>query len=161
MKKALYIITIIVVLALIAAGVYYWFFYSKVPQQDTNGISIDNGFNPITSGNLPTNTNNQTVNNGDTENNNTEQNTNNEEFKLPKLRQISSAPVAGYVASSTASSSLVRFVDRGTGHIYEAESISDKINKISNTTLPKIYEAYGNKNGTNFILRYLKNDSDI
>lgn len=161
MKKALYIITIIVVLTLIAAGVYYWFFYSKVPQQNTNGISIDNGFNPITSGNLPTNTNNQTVNNGDTENNNTEQNTNNEEFKLPKLRQISSAPVAGYVASSTASSSLVRFVDRGTGHVYEAENISDKINKISNTTLPKIYEAYGNKNGTNFILRYLKNDSDI
>jgi hypothetical protein len=52
-------------------------------------------------------------------------------------------------------------VDRGTGHVYEAENISDKINKISNTTLPKIYEAYGNKNGTNFILRYLKNDSDI
>ncbi|NDB60926.1 hypothetical protein EB001_21145 [bacterium] len=80
---------------------------------------------------------------------------------MPKLRQISSAPVAGYIASSTASSSVVRFVDRGTGHVYEANNISESITKISNTTLPKIYEAYSNKNGTNFLFRYLKNDSDI
>ena len=160
MKKALYTITTIIILALIAAGIYYWFFYSKVPPQNTDGNNIDTGFNPLTNGGLPGNNGNQTGNNDNVDNTNNNQ-TNNAEFKLPKLRQISSAPVAGYIASSTASSSVVRFVDRGTGHVYEANNISESITKISNTTLPKIYEAYSNKNGTNFLFRYLKNDSDI
>lgn len=163
MKKALYIITIVVILALIGAGVYYWFFYTKVPSQNNVVNNVDTEFNPITSGGLPENTNNQADNNNENDTS-SDQNTdsnNSNEFKLPKLRQISSAPVAGYMASSTASSSVVRFIDRGTGHVYEANNISEGIIKISNTTLPKIYEAYGNKNGTNFIFRYLKNDSDI
>jgi hypothetical protein len=161
MKKALYIITTIVILALIAAGIYYWFFYSKVPPQNPDENIIDTGFKPIGNGNLSGGNGNQTGSEGNVDNTSNNQNSENSVYKLPKLRQISSAPVAGYVASTTASSSLVRFIDRGTGHIYEADNLSDKVVKISNTTLPKIYEAYSNKNGTNFILRYLKNDSDV
>jgi hypothetical protein len=55
---------------------------------------------------------------------------------------------------------LVRFIDRGTGHVYQANNITADIEKISNTTLPKIYEAYWNKNLTNSILRYLKDGTE-
>lgn len=161
MKKTLYIITTIIILALVGFGVYYWFFYSKVPPQNPDENVIDTGFKPIGNGNLSGGNGDQTGSEGNADNTNNNQNSENSVYKLPKLRQISSAPVAGYVASTTASSSLVRFVDRGTGHIYEADNLSDKVIKISNTTLPKIYEAYSNKNGTNFVLRYLKNDSDV
>ena len=161
MKKALYIITTIVILTLIGFGVYYWFFYSKVPPQNPDENVIDTGFKPIGNGNLSGGNGDQTGSESNVDNTNNNQNSETSVYKLPKLRQISSAPVAGYVASTTASSSLVRFVDRGTGHVYEADNLSDKVIKISNTTLPKIYEAYSNKNGTNFVLRYLKNDSDV
>ena len=161
MKKTIYIIFIIVLLALIGGGIYYWFFYSKIPITTVDGTTPDknSGFSPFTGQNI--------INQNDRNSTTTQQvpdtdiSSTNGEYKLPKLRQLSTTPIAGYIASSTASSSIARFVDRGTGHIYEASNISPNIVKISNTTLPKIYEAYGNKNGTNFILRYLKNDTDI
>lgn len=161
MKKVIYIIFIVVLLALIGGGIYYWFFYSKIPitTVDDTTNATKSGFSPFTGQNIiDQNDKNSTI----TQNiQNTDTSPTSSEYKLPKLRQLSTTPVAGYIASSTASSSIARFIDRGTGHIYEASNISPDIVKISNTTLPKIYEAYGNKNGTNFILRYLKNDTDI
>ena len=92
MKKALYTITTIVIIALIGFGIYYWFFYSKVPPQNNDGNNVDTGFNPLTNGGLPGNTDNQTGNNNNVDNTDNNQ-TNNAEFKLPKLRQISSVKI--------------------------------------------------------------------
>lgn len=84
-----------------------------------------------------------------------------------KLFQISSTPVAGAIALSRSaglrqatSTTFVRYVDRATGHIYDADLATlDKI-KISNQTLPKIYEAYFRPDGNAVLMRYLKNNSD-
>jgi hypothetical protein len=46
------------------------------------------------------------------------------------------------------------------GHVYQTNDVNLAIDKISNTTLPKIYEAYWNKNLTAVILRYLRDNSD-
>lgn len=62
------------------------------------------------------------------------------------------------MASTTASSTVVRYIDRGVGHVHESLSINEAINKISNTTIPKIYESYWNKNLNATILRYIKDD---
>jgi hypothetical protein len=90
---------------------------------------------------------------------------------MPKLRQLSATPVGGMAASTTKIKSLtlasttedatiIRFIDRGAGHIFQADDLHLGIDKISNTTLPKIYESYWNKNLTTVILRYLKENTD-
>ncbi len=83
------------------------------------------------------------------------------ETKIPVLRHLSTTPIGGYMASTTASSTLVRYIDRGVGHVYEATNDSAVISKISNTTIPKIYESYWNRNANAGILRYLRDEGSI
>ncbi len=162
MKKTLAIITILLILSLIGAGLYYYlYFYSKNPKLNlpNNTGSTNSGFSPFdnsNSGNKTSSTSTQSSNIATS----TNTKTTDSEYKNPKLRQISTTPIAGMTASSTASTSIVRFMDRGTGHIFEARNTSSEIKTLSNTTLPKIYEMFGNKNGNNFIVQYLKNDTD-
>lgn len=163
MKKLLTFIIILLILGLLGGGFYYWYYYVRTPAEvilDENGNPISSGFSPF---NRPyTSTDSPAINTpvATTTQATSTEIVNEEAYVLPKLRQLSTTPVAGFYASSTASSSIVRFMDRGTGHIFEATTLSADIKKISNTTLPKIYESYGNKNGTAFVLRYLKTDSD-
>ncbi len=151
-------ITIVILLLLgVGGGVYYWYYFVQNPTLGENGEILD----PFTF--LPFNRT-PAVRTPVVQVPNTpvdeQPSQPNEPLKLPKLRQLSSTPIAGMAASTTASSSLVRFMDRGTGHVYEASDISNEIKKLSNTTLPKIYESYWNKNLTSLVLRYLRDDSD-
>jgi len=163
MKKFLISIIVILILAVLGGGAYYWYFFIlnpdvvTVPTGTNTAPSIFSPFNnskkppepqvaPVEEPAVATTT--VIIDNV-------------EVFSPPKLRQISKTPVAGVFASSTASSSIVRYMDRGTGHLFEATNLSNEITTLSNTTLPKIYEAYGNRNGSNFIIRYLKDDTDI
>ncbi len=91
-----------------------------------------------------------------------------DEFAGPTqdLFRISDTPVAGSVVFIKNGKPIVRYVDRATGHIYDvtlptnASSTSlDKV-KVSNNTLPKIYEAYFRSDGNAVLLRSLKDDSD-
>jgi len=86
------------------------------------------------------------------------------------LFQISAEPVAGAVVlnrgASTGSTSspqatIVRYVDRATGHIYDIDLTTRTKTKISNQTLPKIYEAYFRADGNSVLLRSLKDNSDV
>ena len=60
------------------------------------------------------------------------------------------------------STEVMRWVDRATGNIYETASSTLETTRISNTTIPKIYEAYfvGPK-GKNIIFRNLLNETDV
>jgi len=78
---------------------------------------------------------------------------------LPRLRQITNSPTAGIIALGTNSSSTARYTERATGHIYEAFLKTGEIVRLSNTTIPKIYEAVWNPVGASTIFRYLT-DSD-
>ncbi|MCF7865790.1 MAG: hypothetical protein K9M11_04815 [Candidatus Pacebacteria bacterium] len=55
----------------------------------------------------------------------------------------------------------IRYIERGTGHIYETATSTLEKTRISNTTTPKIYEAYFTDKGDNLILRGLIGSSDI
>lgn len=162
MKKFLTITIIVIFISVIGGGVYYVYFYSKVPKVNNGPVittTQNPGFSPFNGSNGSNN--NQIAATTTTTNTQTnETNTQNDSYSIPKLRKLSSTPVAGFVASSTASSTSIRFIDRGTGHIYEASNLTGIVSKISNTTLPKIYEAYGNRAGNQFVYRYLKDDSD-
>ncbi|MSR87804.1 MAG: hypothetical protein EXS69_01390 [Candidatus Zambryskibacteria bacterium] len=91
-----------------------------------------------------------------------------------KLFRISNTPVAGFVAFNTpqtnskqgSTNTVVRYIDRATGHIFDAiipsATTTGVIQKtrITNNTLPKIYEAHFRSDGGMVLLRALRGDSD-
>jgi len=89
------------------------------------------------------------------------------EDNIPLLRKISDVPVAGgYMfqpevdqQKDTENYSLIRFIERGTGHIYETSTNSLTQVRISNTTIPKIQETVW-LDKDSLIIRYL-DDNDI
>jgi len=98
---------------------------------------------------------------------------NNSPERIPTLRRISQDPISGGIVfvktteeivsgkKTKATSTLIRFTDRGTGHIFETSPDTLAHTKISNTTVPKIYESLWGKDGTRVILRYLESDESI
>ncbi len=167
MTKKGAITLIIIVLVLIAGGLgsYYYFFMrpGTVVTEPTGNDTDPFGQSPINPGGQ--------VSGG----NNTTPRTEGEPTDLPayvaKLRQVSNEPVAGAkifertVQVGTSSKdkivqTYIRFVERGTGHIQEASMTSNELIKISNTTIPKMYEAIWGTD-SNVLLRYLKDDETI
>ena len=92
-----------------------------------------------------------------------------DEFGSPaaNLFRISDIPVAGAVIFNRNNRPIVRYVDRATGHIYDVslptEENQDPLEKIkvTNNTLPKIYEAHFRSDGNAVLLRSLRDDSDV
>lgn len=82
--------------------------------------------------------------------------------------RLSREPVAGAIVfNRSTSTAVVRYVERATGHIYEVSlptgdslTLSEKV-RVTNNTLPKIYEAYFRPDGKAVLLRFLKEDSDM
>ncbi|MDP3962819.1 MAG: hypothetical protein Q8Q03_03065 [bacterium] len=150
MLKKILIATAVIIL--LASGIYYFFFYQSEPVPLTDEPSgIPNVvFNPISRSGAPAS--NQEVSSAST----TEPQESLAPLKIPDLRQLSTTPIGGFMASTTASSTVARYIDRGVGHVYEALSTENEIKRISNTTIQKIYESYWNKNLDAMILRYIK-----
>jgi len=68
------------------------------------------------------------------------------------LRQLTTRPVAGFTLLNTASSSVVRYIERGTGHMYEIDLSTGKEIALSRTTVPKTAEAVFNATGATVAL---------
>lgn len=79
---------------------------------------------------------------------------------VPRLRKISSEPVAGAIIFNTGTTSVVRFLEKGTGNVYEARSDSNNIQRLTNTTIPKIIRAFWLPNGDGFIAQTLITESE-
>ncbi|MEK7607708.1 MAG: hypothetical protein AAB484_02165 [Patescibacteria group bacterium] len=78
---------------------------------------------------------------------------------IPRLRQISTSPTAGAIAFNVGSTTIIRYIDRATGHISETTSDNLAVKKISNTTIPKIHEVLWSSDGSKLLIRYIKDDS--
>lgn len=80
------------------------------------------------------------------------------------LLKLSGTPVAGFIPLTRGSSTLVRYVDRGTGHIFDAlispENGEVVKSRVTNNTLPQIYEAYFRPDGNAVLLRTL-DEADV
>lgn len=83
------------------------------------------------------------------------------EAGLPILRLISDSPVAGGISFKRNDFTIIRFVDRGTGHIFETNDQSLENIMISNTTIPKVPEAVWTRNGQTVVFRYLDENNVI
>ena len=80
---------------------------------------------------------------------------------IPRLRKISSEPVAGAIIFNTGTTSIVRFIEKGTGNVYETNSSTTAIQRLTNTTIPKIIRAYWLPNGSGFLAQTLLSENQI
>lgn len=76
-----------------------------------------------------------------------------------RLRKISSEPVSGAGTSDNRVGTVIRYIEKATGHIYEVETFSPKVARISNTTIPLSYEAIWGSNPNYLMARYLEDDN--
>lgn len=78
--------------------------------------------------------------------------------RMPRLRQIAEGPIIGAylypapgnsgligpVATSTTDSDVentIRYIELGTGHVYQGSTVDPEIARLSNTTIPRINQA--------------------
>lgn len=153
-KKIVWIILAIIILLLIAFGVYYFmfrknttgtgglgaFFGGLVPSGAQTGSSTidDVSKTPIPGSDLAGN------GSGGEED--------------PLFRQLSMIPIAGAVAVERDGNAYVRYVARENGHIFEVNAKTGESVEITNTTIPRIYEAVWANGGNSVVLRYLTQD---
>ena len=82
-----------------------------------------------------------------------------------RLRLLSEEPVAGATTLSidrvgdAESQEVVRYNERATAHAFDVELEDLEKERISNTTIPRIYESLWTNDGTRVILRYLDDDN--
>ena len=76
---------------------------------------------------------------------------------VPMLRMVSDSPTtSGFLFENESGSTTMRFIERGTGHIFEANTENLTLTRISNTTIPGIQEALW-VDENSIIIRYLEN----
>lgn len=63
-----------------------------------------------------------------------------EEPKAPRFWRVTSAPVAG-AAFTAGSSTRLRYVERATGHVFDANPQTGEVTRVTNTLTPRVYEA--------------------
>lgn len=68
------------------------------------------------------------------------------------LIQITDRAVAGAVITEIASSTVVRYVEKGTGHIYELSLDDGVVRRVSGATVPGAAHAVWSPSGSHFVL---------
>lgn len=171
--------TILITFSILIVFLIVFVFFALQKENPKEGSIEQRIQNIFPFGNV-SNTDNTFPNGENVSENNTEQNnagttTESEMIKeIPILRKISDKPTSGSVVLARDIETIVdnkkikirkyfvRFVDRATGHIFETPIDSFDVTKISNTTLPKIYEASFDSTGNSFIARFLdEKNTDI
>ena len=151
------IIAIILIVALLGGGYWLYMMKTKTGSSGTTTSGGNSGFIPL----------NRSGQNGSSNTTTTTTSPNNQNLSnptsvgaIPVLRLLSNTPVGGYGASTTASTTFVRWVDRGRGNIYEAQENSSLISTLSNTLLPRVIDSVWNKNLTSFIGPIVQDDKE-
>jgi hypothetical protein len=76
------------------------------------------------------------------------------------LFRLTAEPVSGFVILSRGDNTIVRYTDRATGHIYDVNPTTMQLVKVTNTTIPRIYEAHFSLDGNNVLYRTLQGTTD-
>ncbi len=77
----------------------------------------------------------------------------------PILQHLSLVPVAGAGIYTSGSSTVVRYIERGTGYIYQNKVGETEAIKLSNTPMIKIYDAFWTDKNNALIVQKLKDDA--
>ena len=153
-KRNTQIIISLIIVILIAAFAF-WFFFLK-----TSTPTTSSGETPSSPGFSPFGTSTHQTGPGITQPGQGGNATSTSSTSpVPVLRLLSNTPVGGYGASTTASTTVIRWIDRGRGNIFETTGDSLDIKKISNTLVPLIYQSQWNKDLSAFIASTLSKDT--
>ena len=151
-KKFFIIITIILAIFVLALTGYYFIIQSNTPGSKVTTTSVFKNFFPFggNTASVPTTGTTQT-------------NTLTNEPPVStlvdvKLRKLYADPIAGFGDTETASGTVVRFMDTATGHVFETDLFSPRQERITNTTIPVVYNAYWGNDINSFITMYLKDN---
>lgn len=168
MKKIIYILLVILLLALLGFGIFYFLGNGKEKVADFFGDNTFGTFFDVqtqSQNNLPTDSTNETT---------PDTTPTSQTYTPPVLRQISFEPISGYTFYATSSTSTqevlnseglssleelvvnstaVRFQERATGHIYDVFEFLAAPQKVSNTTIQKIYSTIFSTNKDSFIYK--------
>ena len=80
---------------------------------------------------------------------------------VPVLRQVSTIPIAGAtVFADDNGEEVIRYVERGTGHVFETLTSVLVQSRASNTTIPRIQDAVWFNSGQSVVLRYIDEDDN-
>lgn len=153
-KKILITITVILSLLFLSILAYYFLISGNTAPSQNGGNRIFRNFFSF---------NNSPNNNGETAT--TTQTDNTPGVTTPdtvfgqRLRKITSEQVSGVGSLDLKAGTVLRYIEKATGHIYEVELFSPRHSRISNTTIPVVYDAIWNKKATGLIASYLKDDN--
>lgn len=151
-KKAF---VILITLLIIAFGAAYWFLFREEARGPNAGENSANNIFPFGEG-QPSTAPEQQGNEGQAPATVDLSNTSQEE--TPRLRRLSNVPAAGVIAFDRATTTVMRYIERATGHIFESTSASPSSVKLSTITIPKVHEALWASDGQRLLIRYLKED---
>jgi len=76
------------------------------------------------------------------------------------LQQLTTFSVSGIIATTTSGTVSVRYVERQTGNTHEIDPETLETMRLTNTTIPGVYEAVWSKDAVSVILRYL-DENDV
>lgn len=78
---------------------------------------------------------------------------------LKSLRQLTLRPAAGVFVPDETQPKHIRFVERGTGHIYEVDLNSGQETQVTKVTAPQVVEAYFSPDGMSVIMTSYANNT--
>lgn len=82
--------------------------------------------------------------------------------KIGDLTQITASPVAGFISTTTEIGEGIRYILRTTGNVFHYDYGADEqVKRISNTTIPNIYEALWHQKADSLIIRYATDNNNI
>ncbi|MFA6269661.1 MAG: hypothetical protein WC657_00410 [Candidatus Paceibacterota bacterium] len=155
-KKILLVLGILVIIGIAV----FFMFFSKPQTEGESGVGFSiRNFLPFgSSDNIYTSTTTPDIN---TDEKPSDQINSGTVVVIPRLRKLSNEPVAGAVIFNIGTTSIVRFVEKGTGNVYEAKSNSLTSERLTNTTIPKIIRAFWLPDASGFLAQTLLSDTEI
>lgn len=166
MKKTLLIVGI--VLILLGGGIAFLWFSSETPESVFGDLpqaetETSRTFSPF--GKLVELFTGNDSNNQETATTSTPTTTSRSVYDMLSMSgayEVTEEPVAHaeFFYMGTTTGSVLRYIERETGHVYELNLSSGTLSRLTNTTVPRIQEAFFGNNGSLVALRYLREDNE-
>lgn len=129
-------------IGLLIIGLIGWYFFISGRTADVSATDTARGFNigvPSFAGSRGSTAENIAAGFGETsEAETTEEG---EVKRPPRLWRVNAAPVAGAGFIEVGSTTILRYVERSTGHIFDVNPLSGEVKRLTNQLIPKVYEA--------------------
>lgn len=157
-------ITYILIVAIILLGAAGWWFFShenSAPAQTSSEVQTSQNLFPYgQNATSSASSNNQQTNNGQT--------VVVGGISTPTtpltLVHITTTPVSGMIflpENKNSASTTLRYIDRGTGHIYDYSFDTGTSTEVTDTTIPKVYRGIFSGTGTRVYLQTLDDSNEI